>query len=562
MMGVLATLTACSVMHEDYPDWCDEPVAVSLALSVSQNSSSQTRSSADIIQEAGQEYRGLQSLHLIPFAKQGEIVSSDIPNLGTNITNEEIINGDASKFYFYKGSLGLGTASFLAYGRAATITGKEDKKYNGSLTTNLNETSLPANITFSPEVIYTSTDVPAVASGITDYLTAIANTTGWATTEDSQLKAYYLNFTGINYTGETSTLPAVIAGSSASVKAWVNKLKAVITAEPESTLRTDILSQIGEDFPASFPDDYPASLSLPDGAAAIQWDAEQKKFIPLTSTTMTASINGMNNLVYPAELYYYGNSEICTSGTEKDHSAFETKQWGANNTDNGSVLAYYENDPGIVNTLTRAVAIKKPVQYAVARLDATIKAESSTLKDAAGISIEASGERFPLTGILIGGQRQVGFNFKPSDTETTKYLVYDSNVPTYSSSSYGTAYLTNRESAAVHSILLQSKDGENETVILEFTNNSGKDFLGADGIVYQGTKFYLIGTITTPTVESGKDHTNRVFTQDYTTKARMTVKSLANAYNVVPNLQSSRLEIGVELITTWEQATPISIPLL
>jgi hypothetical protein len=47
-----------------------------------------------------------------------------------------------------------------------------------------------------------------------------------------------------------------------------------------------------------------------------------------------------------------------------------------------------------------------------------------------------------------------------------------------------------------------------------------------------------------------------VFTQDQTTTAKLRVDGLAKAYNVMPNLLSPRLEIGVTLTTDWEQTTP------
>jgi hypothetical protein len=57
---------------------------------------------------------------------------------------------------------------------------------------------------------------------------------------------------------------------------------------------------------------------------------------------------------------------------------------------------------------------------------------------------------------------------------------------------------------------------------------------------------------------TGTDKT-RVFTQDQTTMVTLKVSGLAKAYNVMPNLLSPRLEIGVTLTTQWEQATPTTV---
>jgi hypothetical protein len=39
----------------------------------------------------------------------------------------------------------------------------------------------------------------------------------------------------------------------------------------------------------------------------------------------------------------------------------------------------------------------------------------------------------------------------------------------------------------------------------------------------------------------------------------MKVKTLKHAYNVMPNIQSGRLEVSVEINLKWTQATPQTI---
>jgi hypothetical protein len=102
-------------------------------------------------------------------------------------------------------------------------------------------------------------------------------------------------------------------------------------------------------------------------------------------------------------------------------------------------------------------------------------------------------------------------------------------------------------------------DGYNEaeevTIALEFRNDSGTDFRGKGGVIYPGTKFYLMGKID-PTKGTTTDENarGRVFTQDYITTITTSVNSLANAYNVLPNMLGGRLELGVELTPNWIQA--------
>ena len=61
--------------------------------------------------------------------------------------------------------------------------------------------------------------------------------------------------------------------------------------------------------------------------------------------------------------------------------------------------------------------------------------------------------------------------------------------------------------------------------------------------------------------EVGKDYTNRVFTQDYITTMSMRVTSLAKAYTCMPDLLAPRLEVGVQVVTKWIQATTTNVEL-
>lgn len=547
LLACIALLTAC--VNDDYPEWCDAPVKASLAFSVSNATTPLTRATDGVVQEGSGTFRGIQDLMIIPFDVTGDITSADRPKLISSTGEMTFYEPTNARYYYYDNcSFMQGVASFLVYGRATTATG--GKAVNGSLVANFPIDMMPANITFSLEPIRNTTDIHADAQAIADYLTAIANTDGWATTTDSRLRAYYQNFIG-----QGSVAPSVIAGSSASVKAYVTALNTLITAEPESTLRTAILSSIDiTNINSRIPAGYPSSLGLPEGAAALRWEipagGSAYAFVPQTVTTTEASINSVTRYAYPPELYYYDNSQIRTSTIDDRKASYSaSRTWE-------TVLNDYEYDNGIVSNNTRSIAIKKPVQYAVARMDAYFQASGTTLKDAKDANVDIGG--IQLTGVLVGGQRPVGFDFRPTDnSDVNMRFVYDSQVNTNSG---GTSYpLSIAEQGPVRTLLLQDYDGQNETVMLEFVNNS-QDFTGVDGIIHKGTKFYLVGTITAPT-PGAEDYTKRVFTQDYTTTVHLKVESLAHAYHVVPDLLSPRLEVGVRLTMDWEQTTPTVVPL-
>ena len=140
-----------------------------------------------------------------------------------------------------------------------------------------------------------------------------------------------------------------------------------------------------------------------------------------------------------------------------------------------------------------------------------------------------------------------------------KYI-YDSQVKTNGLASNEYFYLSSASDAAkvTNTLVLQSYDHKKVPIVLEFQNDSDRDFQGFEGIVYRGTKFYLVGEID-PEVFKEDDRIairDRVFTQDYITTLNLKVKALDKAYNVVPNLLSPRLEMGIELVSEWVSTTP------
>ena len=288
---------------------------------------------------------------------------------------------------------------------------------------------------------------------------------------------------------------------------------------------------------------------MPDGAAVIRWTGTA--FEPQVNTTTLADINGIGRYAYPAELYYYGNSRIRTSSIDKRKEQYTNREW----TD---ILASYEYANGVVSTSTTAVAIKEPLQYGVAHVKIILKkTDTSSLKDAAGKDIPVGNASFPLTGVLIGGQLPVGFDFTPTTaypiySEADMKFIYDNQLPTL--------YLSTSADATepINTLVLQSYDKKKVPVALELTNDSGTDFKGLGGIVQKGTKFYLVGEIDPEQFkeDSRTEIRDRVFTQDYTTTLNIKVKGLEKAYNVVPNLLSPRLELGIELTPKWVATTP------
>ena len=163
---------------------------------------------------------------------------------------------------------------------------------------------------------------------------------------------------------------------------------------------------------------------------------------------------------------------------------------------------------------------------------------------------------FKLTGVLIGGQKNVGWNFEPLSTGT-EYTIYD-NICVSQSAADGLAVTNGTLSSMAwmnHTLVLETPGAANEyvNVALEFINN-GPDFWGKDGIVPTGTHFYLVGKLdvaaanTTNASATG----NKVFKQDYKTLASFTINSLKKAENTIPDLRNAAIELGLSVNLTWE----------
>jgi hypothetical protein len=173
---------------------------------------------------------------------------------------------------------------------------------------------------------------------------------------------------------------------------------------------------------------------------------------------------------------------------------------------------------------------------------------------------------FPITGIIIGGQKGVNYNFEPSGS--TEYTIYDKqvsgSVKNTDAGSHDTNYTLALETAATTPV----------SMVIELQNNSGVDFRGIDGVVFNGSKFYLAATLNpNPTLDGVDDGSagavgNRVFKQHYVTTVNLTIKTnntnsgsaeapnypdgLGAAYNTIPDLGSPALRLGFSVNLSWD----------
>ena len=574
---VAAVFTSCSETDETFSH--EGPVRVDLNFIMSGSTSSKTRMSDAVVQNS--TARNYDILQIIP-------MTDNTPDIQT-FSNQTIVNKTAPRadfHHFGNCEMSVGVNKCIVYAKAQAhtpSTGVSPAAHNGSLSVLYDGTPyVPfpeftagtdlSKLYFSPVSMMENTTAPTEAHVLATFLTNIANASlsepikTWQSSNDPVLKIFFKNFIS-----EGNDIP----GSAANVKEWANQLKTALnnqTFEDGSDAK-NIRDQIvtlcdattvtynGTDYSLSNIS-YPRNYDLPDGAAVLRWNATNKAFEPKTETTTVNNINTITRFAYPPELYYFVESAIrCKSSLVDYQSLYASKDtWDAFMT-----AAFPESETeSEVSSATHSVALTSPVQYAVAQLKVTVRASAASLQDGMSPtpnSVAIGTTNFPLTGVIVGGQRHVNYKFQQEGSgEASIKFVFDSQVKTNSDDYY---YLANSATAPANgpvTLVYQSYDGENVPLILEFENRSGQAFYGVDQkIVYPNTRFYLVGTISAPTYDNSNDYTKRVFTQDYTTTVNAEVTSLAGAYNVLPNILSSNLEIGVETTPQWIAATPTTV---
>lgn len=517
------------------------------------------------------DFQGIEKILLVPFAKKDVIAAGDV-RLGNNIDlgdiNATTDLANTSKAKRYIGiQVPMGTSSFLFYGesKAKDATG-DDLNFKKGVLEASRTANLASGISFSLDYIHDnasditgSTAYPLLLAYVNSLLDAVDD----ATPTPKAWKNYVTGVDNEGFVELLNTYKTLGTLTSFGVQRMMNDLYENLQLT-SSTLSTNLQSKITSSTYVNFDADatpkitlksdlqnFPTSLNIPEGAVAIAYDDDDKIFKTSVSQNYSAdfAVAAVTDYVYPSSLWYYANTKINTSTTSEEEAlTSSTKSWE-------EVLAAYDKEDGSVSSTTRSIALKGKVNYGVARLDVIVKAFNSTLQDKVNTNItNATG--YKLTGVLVGNQRNVGFDFTPENYagENPEKIIFDKIMT-------NTIYATTENATANSTLVLASELQVEETkkdvyVVVELENNSGVDFVGANGVVPAGGKFYMVGKLesakadvqeTSETVNPGK----RVFYPDYTTTARLTIRNLAKAYNTIPDLRTPSLELGLSVDLNW-----------
>lgn len=286
---------------------------------------------------------------------------------------------------------------------------------------------------------------------------------------------------------------------------------------------------------------FPRDLNLPDGAVTVKF--ENGKFAYNPGTGIDAMNINPTSITYPALLSYYTSTPIYTSETRVNEWPKTTTSWK-----DDAWTGWTKNAK--VNSKTAAIALKDNIVYGVAslKLQVSTKAASLEQNDAEeDTNVPVPSEGFNVRGILIGNQpEKVNYKFAPTDEKFNR-TIWDSKVNLQAK--YGSW------SEANYTIVLPNQVAGNQQkdvhFALELENNSGIDFKGADGVIKNGAKFYLIGTLNPKTLDNVTNLA--VFMSDYQTEVKASISSLAKAYNCIPDIRTTSLQLGLSVDLTWKE---------
>lgn len=474
----------------------------------------------------------------------------------------------------------IGTTNMVLYTRASkksnsTSSTPKTKFQAGSLTnpyTTFTDEAKPeiSELKFNLETIHSANDFATQGSAILNKLNAIAQTSasvggetiewskiGEATTgtpeEREILKKLYDNFVTLTAGSEKSVIRAIEDLKAAVETQQLADFSKLTDAIKENCTRTVLNTG------------FPRTISLPDGAAVLTFNSENKTFTykeVITGVTTGSNLVDHTKITYPSELAYFVSSPVRTSSIKDKLADLPDYNAWLNNTE---TWTEYGN---VVKGNTTLVVLKEPVQYGVACLESKIKCDKPSLEDNAKQIIKSTANNFltvpeagiTVTGILVGGQPQgVEWNFEPASDAKFDHTIYDQNMnngiaaktTNYTNSNY-TLVLDNKNSSTTNAT--QSK----VYVTVELENNMG-DFYGKEGLIPKGSRFYLVGELD-PTNKTTitADH---VFVKDHTTVAKFTIKNLQNAYNHIPDMRTSKINVGLAVDLSWQEGITFNVDL-
>ena len=623
--------TACSSsddLGDNSPNINPDNATVKTAITMNIGRGGQTRMASAVTQTNNQPFRGMFNVYIYPASVYDNtdwapIIGSSTINDPVVVNNTiEAITAEQSNKTYSNVQVPIATNNFLFYGRAgsAAPTTIDAKLTNGFTVPSFpTASSTIAGITFAAQQIVD----PATAAWtgpvgiLTNYLNTIKTAIGSTPLSNAPFEALRLDFLKPS-TPRAGSAEAVLAtvqhmyttisaytglneADQAKATAVINAIKAAPASESGGTISwatagTTILTATT----------FPANLGLPLGAAQYQFNPTltTPAFEYVTTATPSVANTPVADFIYPSELFYFTNTPLKETSSNVEWAHTPTTWQTASYTGWGDAVQASSKNIALVNNVQYGTALLatqvKCTPDAYDKLYDNSKEKDPTTEENKAIAYTAN--MFPLTGVLVGTQPStVGWNFLPTGGPGTfAKCIYDRNVSWYNSAKEGdnkediiyakkTDYSNPNYTLVYDNSGYQNASSENfVNICLEFTNNSGVDFYGKDGLIKNGQKFYLVGKLD-PNATSGNSTGDlsfpsavgsqnavyypsierRVFIQDFTTTAQCNISagtattkgSLANALSSIPDMKAVTQTIGLSVDLAWTPGLTYTVPL-
>lgn len=549
MVGALA-FTACS--NEDYdgdtnPTYDGESVKTQFAINIP--AAKGTRMSADNTQN-NNNFLGMYNIKLVPMTGDASSTSTftSILNLGAIGTGDIAYDGNKNSKIYDNVNVPVGTTNFLFYGVGGTDAPTSDaERFAEGVINSSMLTSSVNDIKFNLQGAKIS-DEANESQNILKVLNAVANVDSWKDqAEKTTLGDLYKNFISLE-AGSANSVCQFLENLYNSVDELANGTDGTtktIAQNIQSAIKTDNYFNVSDASPYELTTSltYPRNINMPDGAAILSWNDSEFLYNTANPTIGTNLGVKMEDICFPAPICYFVNTTLKSNNEVPETWPSSLNDWNSGFIDWGSS----------VTTSTRAIALTSPIQYGVAGLKLTVKCEGSLLEDSKGSNISVPADGFTVTGVLIGGQpTAAGWNFNPKTDAKFTNVVYDKAVNGTVAAKADVAEGTN------YTLVLDNKQTDVATVniAIEFENTSKSDFYGVDGIIPAGSKFYMVAQLNpnsdTGVTNPGSVVSPYVFMQDYTTTANFRITSLKKAYNVIPDLRATEMQLGLAVDLSWQ----------
>lgn len=536
---------------------------------------------SDVNAQAKQNFLGMEDIRMYSF--KGEPTASSTSTATFTLAGiASGISETASSKIYSDVSVPVGTTHFLFYAHAPQGTTDAKKFELGVLDFTAPTTDATATNGISAALVAVKKEDTASPAALLGILNGVAGVNGWATAADgTELNKLYTKYTSAKAGSANSirltlqslynNLGGIVTGANADAQTVAKAIRAKIAESFTATTATDGYVTLAYKATGDV-SKYPNNINLPDGAVQLTFGTD-KQFAYAAESNLTGIENlDASKICFPASIYYFQSSDLAATAKELD-----SNEWPTTTTNWTAATAPWLKDAtnladgwtSDVKATTRSIAMRQNINYGVANLATTVKCGAASLPDNTGLTVTDPSEfagtvavpeaGFSVTGLLIGGQpTKVGFDFQPATNDAFDYTIYDKNLT-------GIVAKNSAASTPNYTIVLPNDKGrgvadQNKVnVAIELTNNSGVAFRGADGIIPAGGKFYLVGQLN-PDAKTIEGVTNpAVFMSDYMTTMNLTITSLKSAYNTIPDLRSTKLQLGLSVDLEWQKGIQFDV---